>query len=554
MRRLRWAWVIAMVSVSAVWAQTRPELKIPTNPQVQLQRLDAQQVKKAREGLTQTQQPAAPPTVQPVLQANPRPKGPGFTTNPGGGTAVPPDEAPQRPPAPHPDGGNYDPGYDYSAGYEYEDYDPGYYDGGYYYDPGYSDQPVYEGAPAQPAKPEMPRSQGSLFDNPLGFSEPSATAPGAAVPAEDETIEPRQLLVATAGMPGAQHLQQQVAGLGYRVRKRSTLPGLGMVLSVLQTPEGKPVREAAAELRTLLPDFLIDGNTRYGLSGTDSRGYAARMVGWKPESGHCGANRRIALIDTPIDIAHPALRNARVVQKSLVPGGVAKAEPAHGTAVAALLVGTHREDFGGLVPDAELYVYDVFRKRGQKQTDTTAEWIIRALDQAVQQQVDAVNLSLGGPPNALLDVAIRAVLNRQVFVIAAAGNGGQDAPPAYPAAYPGVVAVTAVDARRRVYKKANRGAYVQFAAPGVDIWAAKPGGGGHFLSGTSYAAPFVTAALVSLRSRSGGEPSRLLQEQLMSASQDLGDPGRDPVFGWGLIQNVTTCPRIANVGTMPSTK
>lgn len=549
-----WIGTAALVGAAPGWGQTAPDLN-PVNPRITVPRLDPKQADKARESIRNDGTSEPQPLVKPALRANPPAPTPPLATpdaSGGGATAEPAGPAMPRDPAgATPAHGGPDP-YDYSAGYDYEYYDPGYYDGGYYYDPGYSEQPVYEDAPPEPPRRELPRSQGSLFDSQLGFSEPSDPGRGAQPrPADNETIEPGQLLVATPDMAGAQNLQQQVSALGYRIRRRSTLRGLGMVLSVVQIPEDKGVAEAARQLRRLLPDLLIDSNTRYGLSGADRRHYAAGMVGWRPESRHCGSNRRIALIDTGIDVDHPALRAARVVQKSLVPGGVAKAEPAHGTAIAALLVGATRDDFDGLLPDAELFVYDVFRQRDAKRIDTTAEWIIRALDYAVQQQVDAVNMSLGGPPNALLDVAIRAVLTREIFVVAAAGNGGRDAPPAYPAAYPGVIAVTAVDARRRVYRKANRGDYVEFAAPGVDVWSAKPGGGGHFLSGTSYATPFVTAALVSLRSRAGGESSRVLHEQLTGATEDLGDPGRDPVFGWGLIQSNASCPRVANIRMAP---
>jgi subtilisin family serine protease len=68
------------------------------------------------------------------------------------------------------------------------------------------------------------------------------------------------------------------------------------------------------------------------------------------------------------------------------------------------------------------------------------------------------------------------------------GNGGKEAP-AYPAAHPDVIAVTAIDADARIYKKANRGEYIDLAAPGVDVWAAKAGGGGSYRSGTSFAVP-----------------------------------------------------------------
>ena len=80
-----------------------------------------------------------------------------------------------------------------------------------------------------------------------------------------------------------------------------------------------------------------------------------------------------------------------------------------------------------------------------------------------------------------------------VVFVAAAGNGGPDAPAGYPAAYDEVIAVTAVDRKGGNYDHANRGTYIDVAAPGVQIWTALPDGEEGLLSGTSFAAPFVTA-------------------------------------------------------------
>ena len=97
--------------------------------------------------------------------------------------------------------------------------------------------------------------------------------------------------------------------------------------------------------------------------------------------------------------------------------------------------------------------------------------VAEALDWMAGLRPTVVNTSFAGPDNPVLAAAIAAVLARGVPVVAAAGNGGPEAPPAYPAAYPGVIAATAVDRQMRPYGKANRGDYVAFAAPGVDVAA-----------------------------------------------------------------------------------
>jgi subtilisin family serine protease len=151
-----------------------------------------------------------------------------------------------------------------------------------------------------------------------------------------------------------------------------------------------------------------------------------------------------------------------------------------------------------------------------------------------------MNLSLGGPRNLILEAAIGRVLGAGIPVVAAAGNDGPDAPPVYPAAQEGVIAVTAVDADRRVYRKANRGDYIRFAAPGVDVPVPRMDQEA-YVSGTSFAAPLVTAALVAARQAGPARPWPDVIRQLEQAAQDLGAPGRDATFGAGLVQGPAQC-------------
>jgi subtilisin family serine protease len=132
------------------------------------------------------------------------------------------------------------------------------------------------------------------------------------------------------------------------------------------------------------------------------------------------------------------------------------------------------------------------------------------------------------------------MLGQGHILVAAAGNGGPGAPPVYPAAYPGVIAVTALDGRLKPFRRANRGDYVQFAAPGVDLVVADTRGRQNRQSGTSLAAPFVTAFLAA-EAEQGTDGSTTPLDALRAKARDLGMPGRDPVFGWGLVQAPTIC-------------
>jgi subtilisin family serine protease len=112
-----------------------------------------------------------------------------------------------------------------------------------------------------------------------------------------------------------------------------------------------------------------------------------------------------------------------------------------------------------------------------------------------QRGVRVINISLVGPPNAVLAAGVHALAARGIRLVAAVGNDGPAAPPAYPASYPGVIAVTGVDARGRALIEAGKPLHLDFAAPGADMVGALPGGGWGRVRGTSFAAPLVSARL-----------------------------------------------------------
>ena len=109
----------------------------------------------------------------------------------------------------------------------------------------------------------------------------------------------------------------------------------------------------------------------------------------------------------------------------------------------------------------------------------------------------------------------------------------------YPAAYDSVVAVTAVDTGGQVFRLANRGEYLDLAAPGVRMLHAKAGGGYAASSGTSFAVPFAATAAARIRSL---HPSQDALKILYQNAQDLGAPGRDDVYGYGLLRPENAIP------------
>lgn len=318
--------------------------------------------------------------------------------------------------------------------------------------------------------------------------------------------------------PDAETLQR-LRTEGFIVRAAED-DGLDLGLVVLEAPPGVSAREAVRRLRRLDPEGRYDFNHVYLEAGAMQAG-----GGGGPAIGGAGP---IGLIDGGVDPGHPALRRARIEQRPFAPGGLS--HHPHGAAVASLLVGEDGR-FRGAAPGAALYVADVY---GPTPAGGSAQSIGRALGWMVQVRAPVINISLVGPPNLALEAAIAAVQRRGHLVVAAVGNDGPAAPPLYPAAYPGVVGVTAVDTRGRVLPEAGRGEHVDFAGPGADMAAA---GGRGFVAvrGTSFAAPIVAARLS--RTLTAPDPRAAAQAvaSLTKEAKDLGSPGPDRTYGRGLV-------------------
>jgi subtilisin family serine protease len=219
---------------------------------------------------------------------------------------------------------------------------------------------------------------------------------------------------------------------------------------------------------------------------------------------------------------------ARVTQRAFVEAG-ADRETGHGTAVAALLVG-NADTYSGVIPGAQVVVADVYGSSG---TGGAAETIAEALAWLDQQNVDVINISLAGPANRTVEAVVRAVTARGRVIVAAVGNAGPTQPVAFPAAYDGVLGVTAIDIEKRVYIAANRGPQVDVAALGVNVVAAMDDGTYAPVSGTSFAAPIVAASAAVTVQRARNPRAGI--DTLLARAFDLGAPGRDPVYGVGAI-------------------
>ncbi len=254
--------------------------------------------------------------------------------------------------------------------------------------------------------------------------------------------------------------------------------------------------------------------------------FAWRVIGWKETLAPCARGLKVGVIET-------------IHRFDFSPDGHGAPPNWHGTAVLSLLAGSPLGGAPGLIPDAEFFAANIFfsDERGEMAADTLS--LLKALDWMRNFGVKVVNMSFSGPRDELVAEAIEKLSKKGIVFVAAAGNEGPTAAPSYPAAYPQVIAVTAVTKDLRNYRYANRGDHIDVAAPGVDIWTAMPGGRAGYHSGTSFAAPHVTAILAV------EPPSRLKQDKADMLDGlpviDLGRQGRDPVYGRGLLVAPSEC-------------
>ena len=321
------------------------------------------------------------------------------------------------------------------------------------------------------------------------------------------------------------------------ILQRQQLTGLGLTVVRFRV---SPERDSRAALRELLPELAdqLDRNHIYTPQSTP--GHAEPQAVIPSVRSLCTEPVRVGMVDTVVSSEHPAFTKARIVQQRFLAmgnhTGDLAAPQAHGTAVASVLVGRPSKQAEARLPGASLFSASVFYKRSDVASGATLAHFLEGLNWLTEQNVAVINISLTGPDNRVLASVIRRLHQQGVALVAAVGNEGPAAPPLYPAAYDGVIGVTAVDNARALYRWANRGQQVAFAARGVDITVAHPDGGQVTNSGTSLAAPVVTALLACRLLRLS--PEQALRA-LINDAEDLGETGRDPGFGHGFLDDLS---------------
>ncbi|WP_108956216.1 type VII secretion-associated serine protease mycosin [Streptomyces fragilis] len=269
-----------------------------------------------------------------------------------------------------------------------------------------------------------------------------------------------------------------------------------------------------------------------------------------------GAGVTVAVLDTGVDADHRDLAGNVLTGKDLVGFGAGPGDEAwagHGTAMAGIIAGhghgwNHGDGVMGLAPEARIMPVRVILEEDDPQLAkarrTRANALAEGIRWAVDHGADVINLSLGDDsksahPEPEQDEAVQYALAKGVVVVASAGNGGASGNRvSYPAAYPGVIAVTAVDRDGRRADFSTRRWYATVSAPGVDVVTADPDGQYYEGWGTSAAAAWVSGTAALLKSEhpelTPSEVKRLIEE----TAEDPPKGGRDDSRGHGLVNPV----------------
>lgn len=276
---------------------------------------------------------------------------------------------------------------------------------------------------------------------------------------------------------------------------------------------------------------------------------------WKQSTGK---NTKVAVIDTGVDIKNPQLAKAVDAGSglNLLPANAkddngnklqrGKADGTtdavgHGTKVAGIIAARPAEGTGfvGLAPDATIIPIQQNDAFG----NGTAETLADAIEHAVRQEADVINISQDTAdavePAPALKQAVDDALEAGIVVVASAGNDGLDGKvkETYPASYDGVLAVAASDRNNERASFSQQGDFVGIAAPGVDMVTTVPGGGHCADNGTSFSAPYVAGIAALIRSKHKDWTREQIVAQIQqTAERSTGD--HDRLVGWGVVDPV----------------
>jgi hypothetical protein len=353
--------------------------------------------------------------------------------------------------------------------------------------------------------------------------------------------------------------QAEAVGRRHGLRRISSqaFPLIGATMGLFQITDGRSYETASSDFATADGVISVQRDFRYllqeqkaGQAEGDPAQYALAKLRL-PEAhtlAH-GANVLVAVIDSGIDVRHPELANS--VADSFDALGTGEGPHMHGTGIAGAIASHAR--LMGAAPSARLIAIRAFGQ-GSVGVESSSFVILKSLDHAVSHHAQVINMSFAGPKDPLIERAVSAVASRGIVMIAASGNAGAKSPPLYPAANPHVIAVSATDAKDKLFEASNRGNYIALAAPGAEIFLPAPDQKYQITSGTSFSAAYVSGVAALMLERNPALKPDDLRAILTRTARDLGSPGRDDLFGAGeadayaAVSAVTPTPAVPVAG------
>jgi membrane-anchored mycosin MYCP len=255
-----------------------------------------------------------------------------------------------------------------------------------------------------------------------------------------------------------------------------------------------------------------------------------------------GQGVTVAVVDSGVDFSSQLV--GRVTARDLTGSGLQDcasngATAGHGTEVAAIIAASDIQSkgvpFEGVAPAARILSVKV-----QSQDTQSGGSVILAngIDYAVRRGAQVINVSITTRNTPGLRAAVQFALRRNVVIVAAGGNdtAGAGVGPFYPASYPGVLSVGAVDATGALAPFSDQRSHVAVTAPGVNVTSAAPGGGyaQDDLNGTSFAAAFVSGVAALVRARYPGLSARQVVARIVATA----DGNSGSATGSGLVNPV----------------
>jgi hypothetical protein len=357
---------------------------------------------------------------------------------------------------------------------------------------------------------------------------------------KSSTIPPlREWLVFSQSLQQAETQRRALLKWQVKIIRRTHLKNIGRVISVFRIPDTIDISELSQSLKTEFPDWTQEANQRFLPLSNHTADNDDPVKNWgqktlgisKKISSNCSKKIVIAMLDSGVNTQLAAFSAADIHYKNLAAttpenNGI-DGSFRHGTGVAAILLG--QQQVNGMLPNATLHALNIFSTDSDAGLHTRSDWIFSALNEVagIRPAVQIVNLSFGGSYSAEMDSIFQS-LNKRMLFVAAAGNSG-DNNIQFPAAYDNVIAVGAINSELEKSATSSYGKNLDLVAPGEDIWTIDENGNGYFASGTSFAAPFVTAILAL----SNPAPAK---NNLPAQIKDLGEAGHDLYYGAGLPQ------------------